>query len=310
MNTISLEQEDGHFVITDAETGVTTQGETKFEALLMLADALAAHEESDEDLLATALDVFVPDPTDREFRADLADESYEPPELSDEQIRKQREAALWLAKSHKKTDYSEPTQFGMLLSLVYGRTHSLSIDQLDELLRNGYWDVFEAIATGTQTVEALTTQLNLAEDRVRSAIQTLEQRELIARAADERLFAAHDVVGVSPYPIDGENIIDWELHYEHTLVRTLEADEIPSTAEEGVIVERLGTGYGWYHDPASYKSYWTDEVVMSRADAEENGSNACPRCFPTSEHGEQFDVTELPGGVTRYERTDIPDEKS
>ncbi|MBP1922879.1 putative RNase H-like HicB family nuclease [Halorubrum alkaliphilum] len=38
MDMITIEREDDWFVITDEETGVTTQGETKLEALLVLAD--------------------------------------------------------------------------------------------------------------------------------------------------------------------------------------------------------------------------------------------------------------------------------
>lgn len=64
MPSITLTREDGWYVITDEETGVTTQGESKLEALLMLADALALHQEADIDLLGLAIDVFVPDPSD------------------------------------------------------------------------------------------------------------------------------------------------------------------------------------------------------------------------------------------------------
>jgi len=39
-----------------------TEGKTKLEALLMLVDALASHEDTNEDPLSVALDVFVPDP--------------------------------------------------------------------------------------------------------------------------------------------------------------------------------------------------------------------------------------------------------
>lgn len=254
MNTISLKHEEDQLIITDEDTGITTPGESKAEALLMLADALAAHEESDEDLLARAIDVFVPDPTDRAFLAELNDKAYEPPDVSDAQVRRQRRAALWLATSHKNTDYSEPHRFGMLRSLIYGRAHSISIEQLGELLDDGDWDVFETIVTESRTVDEIIAQRDLTEDRIRDAVQTLEQRELIATAADGRLFAAQDPVGIGPYPIDEEHIIDWENHYEHTL----EEEELPSTAEEGVIVERLGTGYGWYYDPASFSCYWSD----------------------------------------------------
>lgn len=64
MSSITLTREDGWIVITDEETGVTTQGESKLEALLMLADALALHQAADIDLLGLAIDVFVPDPSD------------------------------------------------------------------------------------------------------------------------------------------------------------------------------------------------------------------------------------------------------
>ncbi|WP_195893091.1 type II toxin-antitoxin system HicB family antitoxin [Halopiger djelfimassiliensis] len=115
MATITIEREDDWFVITDEETGVTTQGETKFEALLMLADALAGYTDTDEDPLATALDIFVPDPDAEEFAADLRDEECESPEIPEEQVARQREASLWLPKSHKKTDFSDPNQVEALL---------------------------------------------------------------------------------------------------------------------------------------------------------------------------------------------------
>lgn len=63
MPCITITRDDGWFVITDEETGVTTQGESKIEALLMLADALALYEENDVDLLGLAIDIFVPDPS-------------------------------------------------------------------------------------------------------------------------------------------------------------------------------------------------------------------------------------------------------
>lgn len=64
MTTITLTREQDWYVITDEETGVSTQGQSKLEALVMLTDALAAYEESDVDLLGLAIDVFVPDPSD------------------------------------------------------------------------------------------------------------------------------------------------------------------------------------------------------------------------------------------------------
>lgn len=63
MATITLTRDDDWFVITDEETGVTTQGRSKLEALLMLADALAAYDDTDVDLFTLAEDVFVPDPS-------------------------------------------------------------------------------------------------------------------------------------------------------------------------------------------------------------------------------------------------------
>jgi predicted RNase H-like HicB family nuclease len=101
-HTITLSAEDEWYIIHDEETGVTTQGRSKREALLMLADALAAYEDSDDDLLGMAIDIFVPDPDDRAFVAELEDEDYDSPDVSEEQVRRQRHAALWLAKSHKK----------------------------------------------------------------------------------------------------------------------------------------------------------------------------------------------------------------
>lgn len=50
----------------------------------MLADALAGHMDTDEELLATALEVFVPDPATEELVADLSGEEYEPPDVSEE----------------------------------------------------------------------------------------------------------------------------------------------------------------------------------------------------------------------------------
>lgn len=49
--TVMITQSDGFFVATDEETGVTSQGETKAEALKNLSDAIALYERpvSDED---------------------------------------------------------------------------------------------------------------------------------------------------------------------------------------------------------------------------------------------------------------------
>lgn len=62
MPEVTITEGDGWFVISDEERGVTTEGKTKLEALLMLVDALASHEDTNEDPLSVALDVFVPDP--------------------------------------------------------------------------------------------------------------------------------------------------------------------------------------------------------------------------------------------------------
>ena len=60
MPEVTITEEDGWFVISDEERGVTTEGKAKLEALLMLVDALASHEDINEDPLSVALDVFVP----------------------------------------------------------------------------------------------------------------------------------------------------------------------------------------------------------------------------------------------------------
>lgn len=59
--TIHNHSDDDFWIIKDHSTGVTTQGESKTEALLMLVDALAAHEEEDVNLVELAEDVFVMD---------------------------------------------------------------------------------------------------------------------------------------------------------------------------------------------------------------------------------------------------------
>ena len=299
MPEITITKEDGLFVISDGESGVTTQGETKLEALLMLADALAGYEDADEDLLATALDVFVPDPDTEELYAELEDEEYEPPGVSDEQVTRQREATLWLGKSHKRTDYSDPHRFGMLRAFVFGDSYGMTVEQFVDLVTNGYWEAFEAIATGTRRRDELVERLDVESELVDDAVAELK-RGLIGEASDGSLYAAQRVVGIGPYLISDENIIDWEEHYEHTLARNIDEEELPTTVEEGVFVERQGTGYGWYHDPDSYQPHRTAEVVMARDEANQNGAHPCPRCFPESEYGSRFDVTEIPGGTTRY----------
>lgn len=59
---IRMWREDGSWVITDVETGVTTQGETREEALEMLDQAVALHngeagrEPTDEELRELGID--------------------------------------------------------------------------------------------------------------------------------------------------------------------------------------------------------------------------------------------------------------
>lgn len=61
------EAPDGMWVIRDAESGVTTQGESKLEALLMLADALA---DENSGLLQRAEEIFTVDESVEELLTD------------------------------------------------------------------------------------------------------------------------------------------------------------------------------------------------------------------------------------------------
>lgn len=68
IHSIQLYQdESGMWIIRETESGVTTQGETKYEALLMLADALAAHNDANIDLLDSAEDIFTLSEEQREW---------------------------------------------------------------------------------------------------------------------------------------------------------------------------------------------------------------------------------------------------
>lgn len=59
IHAITLYQsEDGVWCIQDKESGVATQGDTKYEALLMLADALAGYDDADIDLDEAADEIF------------------------------------------------------------------------------------------------------------------------------------------------------------------------------------------------------------------------------------------------------------
>lgn len=39
---------------------------------------------------------------------------------------------------------------------------------------------------------------------------------------------------------------------------------------------------------------------MTGEEAEGNGANPCPRCFPDSEYGQGFGVIDRGGGMSRY----------
>lgn len=67
---IVLWKEDGIWVIRHEETGITTQGNSRIHALLMLADAL--RENSDDDILTLADDVFTSDDAHR-LRGEIED---------------------------------------------------------------------------------------------------------------------------------------------------------------------------------------------------------------------------------------------
>lgn len=60
--TIKLWQEENWWVIKHVPTGVTTQGRTQIEALLMLADALSGYWDdiSPEELLQLSEEIFTP----------------------------------------------------------------------------------------------------------------------------------------------------------------------------------------------------------------------------------------------------------
>jgi len=59
--TIELWQEDDWWIIHHSEMNVTTQGKTRLEAILMLADAISAYTDSEEDLVEMSKDIFIPD---------------------------------------------------------------------------------------------------------------------------------------------------------------------------------------------------------------------------------------------------------
>ncbi len=68
--TIRIVREDDWWLIHHDELGITTQGKTRLHAILMLADAIAAYNDSDEDLIELSKDVFIPDEEMLEFIED------------------------------------------------------------------------------------------------------------------------------------------------------------------------------------------------------------------------------------------------
>ena len=56
-DTVTITRGDGWFVARDGETGVVSQGRTRYEALASLAEALALHADADPD----GLDIGEPD---------------------------------------------------------------------------------------------------------------------------------------------------------------------------------------------------------------------------------------------------------
>lgn len=77
MTKITISEDGDWLVITDQETGVTTQGKSKIEALLMLADALALENDEDVDLMAMARFVFKRTEEQRENLRELASRDYD-----------------------------------------------------------------------------------------------------------------------------------------------------------------------------------------------------------------------------------------
>ena len=59
IHSIQLYQlEDNRWEIRDTETNTTTVGETKYEALVSLADALAGYDDANIDLAAKSDEIF------------------------------------------------------------------------------------------------------------------------------------------------------------------------------------------------------------------------------------------------------------
>lgn len=65
--SIVMWKEDEFWVIKHEKLNVTTQGKSRIHALLMLADAIAAQEDLDEDLIDMSEDVFKLSEEQKEF---------------------------------------------------------------------------------------------------------------------------------------------------------------------------------------------------------------------------------------------------
>lgn len=72
--SIMMWEEGEYWIIKHQETGVTTQGKNRLHALLMLADAIAAYTDSDEDLLELSEDVFELSDEQEQFMREISEE--------------------------------------------------------------------------------------------------------------------------------------------------------------------------------------------------------------------------------------------
>jgi hypothetical protein len=308
LSSISIEQLPDGYRASVENSGITGEGQSRTEALLQLISELSEQMETGVDPLDLALDVFVSDPGEPETLS-MPTGDWTPENPDEDRVERNRALVRYLAKNHKRQDYSEPHHFSRLLGMAYGPSHLLQPETLGEHVAEGRWPVFEAIANGTRRIEEIAEGLGSSETAVEEAVAHFKGKMLVGESSDGRLFIIPNVVGVMPYPIEAESVFDWERHREHKLVTNLAPEEMPSTADEGVFVERMGNDYGWFHDPAEYRTSFGDTVMMSREEAVEAGSDPCPRCFPDTDFAEQYDVTGGPGGLTHYvHKSAIPDE--
>jgi hypothetical protein len=147
--------------------------------------------------------------------------------------------ALHLAKQHKRADFSDPQFAHRISSFIHGSSHGVTPSMVAEIGADGYWKVFEAIASGTRTIEEL-VDAGISREVAQEAVEELLQRELIAESDADELYAAYDVVTVEPYPVPDEHVIDWTKHFDHQLVADLDDDERPETSEDGVSLSGWG----------------------------------------------------------------------